>query len=829
MVAVLALVLAAGSVLAATASPAAARPAAPRAAAVAEPDGRVLTQEELRDRARERARVHHQVVDTGADVLDAMAPAGARAMAAPALPDSPVESDLEGCLGSDDAAEPLGRVYNRFTYCRHRAEIAIPFVLQVDGAPTLLADVSLRYDVVAYGDRNSRTVRVFFRTLEDTFLVGARSILYPQYEDEVYDTSTVVQVGCYFDRVPDTSCSVNPSAGVSRSLREWDEGSEWIAFDIVSDEAPGTGTEKVVLHEWALTWDGVPGEFFGPLSRGFSPLRSLRCDSATYVVGQGSACIFNDVIPRLVYSTRSKRHQYVAAHIKQAQDEPSTTWPLAPPGPKVIPGKYTGGRDDKGLHRLPTKPTADPQLKANTDHKNAACRENGPADLNPLYVGKSLPLELRPKSGEQCDEYPFRSVREGAASPHWDFSVKAVPARDNSRAGNALKQYFSFDRILFGDADEFWVEIIDRPFDDEADPDPSEFTAGPDVSAAENERVLLNGRADPGDDEEVRWTYAATQADPGTTCVFDDESAPQTFFRCTDDGLFEVTLNLDNGTPDELQTDSATVTIRNLPPRITSVEPPEWSLFRVGDPVDLEVGFTDSPNDTHRCTVVWDDGSVPLQFPAADRTCGRPHTFTQAGMYTMSGQVVDDDGGEASFERMVVVYDPKAGWANIDGGSTVPDGSYLNTQGGPTGGTSKLHGLGRYYPQADTEPVGRAGATLEGTPFRFDALGDTQVDWLVVTPDGKLALRGHGVANGGTRTGFVMYGWDGCDSGGSPGRCVTGRDRVRTVVWDLAQSAHPPARPGLPALFDGARASSSYDVDRSDSHVMTSGTVTIHR
>ncbi|MFJ4100828.1 NucA/NucB deoxyribonuclease domain-containing protein [Amycolatopsis japonica] len=70
--------------------------------------------------------------------------------------------------------------------------------------------------------------------------------------------------------------------------------------------------------------------------------------------------------------------------------------------------------------------------------------------------------QLRPiPSDEQCDEYPFAATMEGAASPDWDFSAKAVNGRENTRAGGYLRWYVFWDRMLYRDMDSYYVNIID--------------------------------------------------------------------------------------------------------------------------------------------------------------------------------------------------------------------------------------------------------------------------------------------------------------------------------------------------------------------------------
>lgn len=96
-------------------------------------------------------------------------------------------------------------------------------------------------------------------------------------------------------------------------------------------------------------------------------------------------------------------HRAVAEHIRQAQDDPNSTFPPKPDGsPKKIPGKYTGEVDD--LTILERIPPDSQQAGENERAKNAACAHLGrpPADENGVEY--------------QCDEYPFASTWQGAGS-----------------------------------------------------------------------------------------------------------------------------------------------------------------------------------------------------------------------------------------------------------------------------------------------------------------------------------------------------------------------------------------------------------------------------
>ncbi|MFD2351059.1 hypothetical protein ACFSTC_19590 [Nonomuraea ferruginea] len=80
---------------------------------------------------------------------------------------------------------------------------------------------------------------------------------------------------------------------------------------------------------------------------------------------------------------------------------------------------------------------------------------------------------------------------------------------------------------------------------------------------------------------------------------------------------------------------------------------------------------------------------------------------------------------------------------------------------------------------------GKVSARLTGTDFDLDATG---LEWLVITPDGKAAVKGKATVAGRSGYGFVLYGHD------EP-------DRLRLVVWPLSQAPYP----GGPPAYDNRR------------------------
>ncbi|MFF2066743.1 NucA/NucB deoxyribonuclease domain-containing protein [Streptomyces sp. NPDC058200] len=112
--------------------------------------------------------------------------------------------------------------------------------------------------------------------------------------------------------------------------------------------------------------------------------------------------------------------------------------------PQEVPG---GVRRNVGERRSAPADREPPPVRHEHEHraKDAACSSTGE------YATTGLPSILRPTLGQDCDEYPFRSTLEGAASPNWDFSVRAVDTTQNQSAGGSLSGFYGTDRVLAWD------------------------------------------------------------------------------------------------------------------------------------------------------------------------------------------------------------------------------------------------------------------------------------------------------------------------------------------------------------------------------------------
>ena len=166
----------------------------------------------------------------------------------------------------------------------------------------------------------------------------------------------------------------------------------------------------------------------------------------------------------------------------------------------------------------------------------------------------------------------------------------------------------------------------------------------------------------------TQWTATPVSGvDAGATCAFADDSAVSTTVTCTDDGVWNLRLTADDGlNPPVAATTQLTLT--NVAPGVTISSPADGTLVVRGAPVTVTAPFTDiATNDTHTCTVDFDDGSAPatgtVNQGAGSGSCAATHTYTGVGAHLVVVKVTDDDGGSATAVVKLVSYVRAEAWA----------------------------------------------------------------------------------------------------------------------------------------------------------------------
>ena len=215
---------------------------------------------------------------------------------------------------------------------------------------------------------------------------------------------------------------------------------------------------------------------------------------------------------------------------------------------------------------------------------------------------------------------------------------------------------------------------------------PPTADAGSDRSGTEGTAVSLTGSGSQPDGNPLtyHWSYGAgAGVDSGADCAFGSASSAATTFRCTDDGVFTVTLSVDDGVHDPV-IDTATVTLANAAPTTAITTPTAGSEFGIGATVSVSAAVSDAgTNDTHTCTVAWGDGSSGAGTLTAG-TCSASHSYGGAGARTITVTATDDDGDSGSDSVGIVVAAAPVNQpptANAGGDLTSTEGSQAHLSG----------------------------------------------------------------------------------------------------------------------------------------------------
>jgi PKD domain len=273
-----------------------------------------------------------------------------------------------------------------------------------------------------------------------------------------------------------------------------------------------------------------------------------------------------------------------------------------------------------------------------------------------------------------------------------------------------------------------------------ADSPPVVDPGGP-YDGAEHQPVSLEGSVyDDSADAAVTWGYQTAPGAPANSCQFSAPHELVTEVTCAHFGDVTLTLTADDGF-NRPEVSTTILHLGNVAPAVTITAPVPWQVFDAGTPVTLVAPISDG-TDATTCTVDWDDGTAVTIGPGG-ADCRRQHTYDRAGMYTVTVNVTDEGGLAAPpVSVLLVVIDRGDGWANVDGSMATSAGATVLPLA--AAGDTWVHVAARYYPNSGAEPprppVGDFKAWVANADFRFDS---GVLDWLVVTPDDKVAVKGY--------------------------------------------------------------------------------------
>jgi hypothetical protein len=296
------------------------------------------------------------------------------------------------------------------------------------------------------------------------------------------------------------------------------------------------------------------------------------------------------------------------------------------------------------------------------------------------------------------------------------------------------------------------------------------------VAGSEGSSILLNVTvhdADPGDTLNFSWSYyVPDDRDYGSDCTLTNGDTAAASIRCTDDGDYGLGVFVSDGKARYLV--GNTLTLSNVAPTVSLATPVDGALFELNALVTADVMFNDpGTNDTHNCVLNWGDGVTTYDGPClqVNDLPGQSHEYREAGVYTIAATVTDDDGGIGDASKMVVVYDPSAGYVSGEGWISSPAGAYKPTPemtGKASFGFVSKYRKGASVPDGNTQFVFQAG----DLNFHSNAY-----EWLVVSGSSKAQFKGVGTVNGHTNYGFLLSVTDAADN-------PKVKDAFRIKIWD---------------------------------------------
>lgn len=318
-----------------------------------------------------------------------------------------------------------------------------------------------------------------------------------------------------------------------------------------------------------------------------------------------------------------------------------------------------------------------------------------------------------------------------------------------------------------------------------------------DVSATpgeldENNSVTLTGKfadVDSGDTHKIsiNWgdgsanTVLNSTTSPFTvTHLYRDDNPTNT---ASDVNTITVTLTDSSTATNNSDTATATIKVNNVAPvanLITGLPTAPIQSGTSAATVTATATFSDAgTQDTHTASWNWGDGATSIGSISEANGSGSvsgSHTYSKAGVYSITLTVKDDDTGLSNVVsyQFVVVYDPEDGFVTGGGWINSPLGAYkadTTLIGKATFGFNSMYKSGQSVPSGDTEFHFQAGN------FKFKS---TSYEWMVISGQ-KVRYRGVGTVNGAGSYGFELTAIDGGEgSSASP-------DRFRIKIWNKNQ------------------------------------------
>lgn len=178
-------------------------------------------------------------------------------------------------------------------------------------------------------------------------------------------------------------------------------------------------------------------------------------------------------------------------------------------------------------------------------------------------------------------------------------------------------------------------------------------------TGVERAAIPITGTASDADNDQLshKWTVTPVSGtDAGASCVVDTPAVLASSVRCTDDGVYELTLESSDGVNPPV-TSTAELTVSNAAPTVKITSPADLSVVKVGTPVALTATVTDpGSNDTLTCTIDCGDGTSQTGTLSSG-TCTGTHSYATSAVYDVTVTGRDDDEDSGTDVISLVVYD----------------------------------------------------------------------------------------------------------------------------------------------------------------------------
>jgi hypothetical protein len=197
----------------------------------------------------------------------------------------------------------------------------------------------------------------------------------------------------------------------------------------------------------------------------------------------------------------------------------------------------------------------------------------------------------------------------------------------------------------------------------------------------EGSSIGLSGTATDADSDWLFFSWAVVPlagVDAGATCSLTNDTTLSPTVICSDDGTYTITLTA-TGDPSGPVAVSDTLTISNVAPTVTATTAD--AAIDEGDDYSMAAAFSDPGwNDTYSGSIDWDyPGVLPELIAPIVTTPGPPEDqgtisgtrqYGDNGVFTVTAQIVDDDGGSGS-DSVTVTVNNIAPTTDIDETGTV--------------------------------------------------------------------------------------------------------------------------------------------------------------